>query len=73
MVLGYLIATGIETGLELGFWSLRKLFNGIYTITYGNDEDESREKEEEKKELKALREEITELKELIQIQSKDDK
>ena len=65
MVLGYLIATSIETGLELGFWTMRKLLNGIYTMTYGNKQDEKHGLEEQQEHLKALRNEIGELKELI--------
>lgn len=70
MVFGYLIATGIETGLELGFWTMRKLFNGIYTMTYGNQKDEKIQlQEEHQAQLKALRDEIGELKELIKLSS----
>lgn len=70
MVLGYLIATGIETGLELSFWTIRKLVNGIYTMTYGNQQDENPELEEQQEHLKALRDEIGELKELIKLSNK---
>lgn len=74
MVLGYLIATGIETGLELGFWTIRKLVNGIYTMTYSNQQDEKPELEElqqqQQEQLKALRDEIGELKELIKLSNK---
>jgi uncharacterized membrane protein len=59
MVLGYFIATGIETSVELGFWLVRKTASGIYYMIYG---DEESEKEDE---LKELRREISELKDLI--------
>lgn len=68
MVLGYILATGIETIVELGFWSVRKVGSGIYYYYYGEQE-----KEDEKKnniqmtddEIKELRKEISELKDLL--------
>lgn len=56
MVLGYLIATGIETVFELGFWSIRKTATAVYGAFYGEEEDD---------EIKELKKEINELKELI--------
>ena len=41
MVLGYFIATGIETGVELGFWLVRKTASGIYYMIYGDEESEN--------------------------------
>ena len=37
MVLGYFIATGIETVIELGFWSLRKTSSALYNAIYGGN------------------------------------
>ena len=58
MVLGYFIATGIETGVELSFWVVRKTVSGIYYMIYG-------EEDTNESELKELRREISELKDLI--------
>ena len=68
MVLGYILATGIETIVELGFWSVRKVGSGVYYYYYGEEE-----KVDEKKnsiqmtddEIKELRKEISELKDLL--------
>ena len=60
MVFGYLIATGIETGIELGFWLTKKTVNGIYYMIYGEQE------EIQENEIKKLHDEIAELKDLIQ-------
>lgn len=61
MVLGYLIATGIETVFELGFWSIRKTATAVYGAFYGEEEEE----EIKMSEIKELKKEINELKELI--------
>lgn len=77
MVLGYIIATGIETVVELGFWSMRKVGSGLYYYYYG-DEEEEKEKEKEKngiqmteEEIKELRKEIGELKDLLKVNEVD--
>lgn len=59
MVLGYFIATGIETGVELSFWLARKAASGIYYLVYGAG-TERREVD-----IKELREELKELKDLL--------
>jgi hypothetical protein len=61
MVLGYFIATGIETGVELGFWLVRKTASGIYYMIYG----EGYKEQDQEQELKELRREVSELKDLI--------
>ena len=67
MVLGYILATGIETIVELGFWSVRKVGSGIYYYYYGNEEEEKVKKRIQMtdEEIKELRKEIGELKDLI--------
>lgn len=65
MVVGYLIATGIETILELGFWSVRKAGSVIYNVVYGEKQDEHPIQMSELG-IKELRKEIGELKEMIQ-------
>lgn len=62
MVLGYLIATGIETVFELGFWSIRKTSSAVYGAFYGEEEEDD---EIKMSEIKELKKEINELKELI--------
>ena len=64
MVLGFIIATGIETVVELGFWGTRKMISGIYYMIYGKEEEE-----ENVEDLKSLRKEISELKEIIKKQT----
>jgi len=61
MVLGYFIATGIETGVELSFWLARKAASGIYYLVYGA----GTERREEEVDIKELREELKELKDLL--------
>jgi predicted transcriptional regulator len=63
MVLGYLLATGIETAVELSFWIVRKTTSGIYYYVYPEEE----KVEMSKKDLEDLKEEISELKELVKI------
>lgn len=61
MVLGYLFATGIEATVELSFWIVRKTTSGIYYYFYPEEE----KIEMNKKELEDLKQEISELKELV--------
>ena len=68
MVLGYFIATGIETIVELGFWSVRKVGSGLYYYYYGEEEkedDKNNNIQMTEEEIKELRNEISELKDLI--------
>lgn len=66
MVLGYFIATGIETVIELGFWSLRKTSSALYNAIYGgNKADDNKNINITKEEFAALHKEISELKQLI--------
>ena len=68
MVLGYILATGIETIVELGFWSVRKVGSGLYYYYYGEEEKEDDKKNNiqmSEEEIKELRKEISELKDLI--------
>lgn len=68
MVLGYFIATGIETIIELGFWSVRKVGSGLYYYYYGEEEKEEKKDSHiqmTEEEIKELRKEISELKDLI--------
>lgn len=60
--MGYLIATGIETVVELGFWSLRKAGSALYYVFYGEEENTIQMSDNE---IKELRKEISELKDLI--------
>ncbi len=62
MVIGYFIATSIETVIELGFWSLRKTASALYTTVYGVNKKELIVTREE---FARLHKEITELKEII--------
>ena len=62
MVLGYFIATGIETTVELGFWLVRKTASGLYYMVYGETEDNNKISDSE---ISELRKEISELKDLI--------
>lgn len=73
MVLGYIIATGIETIVELGFWSVRKVGSGIYYYYYGNEEEEKVKNSIQMtdEEIKELRKEIGELKDLIKVNELD--
>jgi len=61
MVLGYLIATGLEVGTELTFWTIKKLASTAYYLWYGS---------KEQSEYEELKSEIKELKELIETQKK---
>ena len=63
MVMGYLIATGIETVLELGFWSVRKVGSALYYAVYGGEEESTIQMSDS--EIKELRKEISELKDLL--------
>lgn len=63
MVMGYLIATGIETVLELGFWSVRKVGSALYYAVYGSEEESTIQMSDS--EIKELRKEISELKDLL--------
>ncbi len=68
MVLGYILATGIETIVELGFWSVRKVGSGLYYYYYGEEEkedDKNNNIQMTEEEIKELRKEISELKDLI--------
>ena len=68
MVLGYILATGIETVVELGFWSVRKVGSGLYYYYYGEEEkedDKNNNIQMTEEEIKELRKEISELKDLI--------
>lgn len=73
MVLGYILATGIETIVELGFWSVRKVGSGIYYYYYGNEEEEKVKNSIQMTddEIKELRKEIGELKDLIKVNELD--
>ena len=64
MVLGYILATGIETIVELGFWSIRKVGSVVYYSYYGEEEEKNGIQMTEE-EIKELRKEIGELKELL--------
>lgn len=66
MVFGYFIATGIETLIELGFWSIRKVGSGIYYYYYGEQEEKNGIQMTEE-EIKELRKEIGELKDLLKV------
>ena len=61
MVLGYFIATGIETTVEIGFWIIRKTVTGIYYYVYPEEETV----ELSKNEIDNLKKEISELKDLV--------
>ena len=61
MVLGYFIATGIETGVEISFWLARKAASGIYYLVYGAETD----KETDTEQIKELRLELKEVKDLL--------
>ena len=63
MVLGYFIATGIETAIELGFWSVRKIGSAIYWSFYGDEPKKEIQMTDD--EIKELRKEISELKDLL--------
>ena len=65
MVLGYILATGIETIVELGFWSVRKVGSGIYYYYYGEEEKKDSHIQMTEEEIKELRKEIVELKDLL--------
>ena len=68
MVLGFLIATGIETVFELSFWSIRTISKGIYYSVYGNKEHEQNNSLSApitQIEYNELRNEISELKKLL--------
>ena len=66
MVFGYLLGTGIETILELGFWSLKKVGSALYYSYYGeNEEKDSTTIQMTDDEIKELRKEIVELKDLL--------
>ena len=65
MVFGYIIATGIETLIELGFWSIRKVGSVVYYSYYGEEEKEKNGIQMTEEEIKELRKEISELKDLI--------
>ena len=64
MVFGYFIATGIETLIELGFWSIRKVGSLVYYSYYGEEEEKNGIQMTEE-EIKELRKEIGELKDLL--------
>ena len=66
MVLGYFIATGIETLIELGFWSIRKVGSLVYYSYYGEEEEKNGIQMTEE-EIKELRKEIGELKDLLKV------
>ena len=66
MVFGYFIATGIETLIELGFWSIRKVGSLVYYSYYGEEEEKNGIQMTEE-EIKELRKEIGELKELLKV------
>lgn len=62
MVLGYFIATGIETIIELGFWSLKKTYSALYNTVYGKTPDDNTIS---KSEIASLHKELQSLKELL--------
>ena len=66
MVFGYFIATGIETLIELGFWSIRKVGSLVYYSYYGEEEEKNGIQMTEE-EIKELRKEIGELKDLLKV------
>lgn len=61
MVFGYLLATGIETTVELSVWGVKKIGSFVYYAMYPEEEVET----ETERELRELRKEIGELKDLI--------
>jgi len=63
MVLGFFIATGIETVIELGFWSFRKIGSVVYWSFYGDEPKNDIQMTDD--EIKELRKEISELKDLL--------
>jgi hypothetical protein len=66
MVLGYLIATGLETAVELSVWAVSKTARGVYYWVYPPEEpEESKETTAIKEELVALRKELADIKEII--------
>ena len=67
MVFGYFIATGIETLIELGFWSIRKVGSVVYYSYYGEEEKEKNGIQMTEEEIKELRKEIGELKDLLKV------
>ena len=67
MVFGYFIATGIETLIELGFWSIRKVGSVVYYSYYGEEEEEKNGIQMTEEEIKELRKEIGELKDLLKV------
>ena len=67
MVFGYFIATGIETLIELGFWSIRKVGSLVYYSYYGEEEEEKNGIQMTEEEIKELRKEIGELKDLLKV------
>lgn len=67
MVFGYIIATGIETLIELGFWSIRKVGSVVYYSYYGEEEEEKNGIQMTEEEIKELRKEIGELKDLLKV------
>lgn len=64
MVLGLLVTTVLDVSFEVGIWSLKKMGNGIYYLVYGNQEEEK--EKELKEEMLALKNEIHNLKEVIE-------
>jgi len=68
MVFGYFIATGIETLIELGFWSIRKMGSVVYYSYYGEEKEEEKNAiQMTEEEIKELRKEIGELKDLLKV------
>ena len=58
MVFGYFIATGIETLIELGFWSIRKVGSLVYYSYYGEEEEEKNGIQMTEEEINTKNEEI---------------
>ena len=64
MVFGFLVTSVLDITVEITIWSLKKIGNGVYYLVY-NDEEVEKEKEL-KEEVLALKNEIHELKEVLE-------